>query len=496
MADQQLYDEGSRPHVLINWESFELRGIPPRWRSPFTSAVINAYTRWANVAGIDLRFQFQGFTHKTYASAGELLIYMDDRHPTEARLTSTYGSFNQMEIVFHRMNGEDLSPWNFVPFNGRPGEYDMQAILMHELGHCIGLDHAPHDGDTLFNEYDYHAYRFGPFSRDVTRARHIYPDFTRNRLRQMRSTDGGATWSPVGNELTTYNHLHARTNTVPGVVGLPPAGMYVVGWTLVNGSPTWLRGDGGNFLMRNWEFFGAEQSIYGPAMAGDGQNTIIAAWVQNDDAGTIKVLRSRDQGYLWQRVGTPAGAQTYGTPGLAHTRVDGQLVWILVWTHFDRTNQECTGCIRYSLSRDDGHTWTPPEMLDPAYKALAGVSVAADNENHVLVSFAWAPHSTQAINRIRTFACEVIDGHLRKVDQVRSDDVTRLQPALTFDESTSRFILAWRDQNFVTSLTTARTAPDQRHWSDRMRLDASSNTAPALASMPSLEETVLWYAAE
>jgi hypothetical protein len=39
-------------------------------------------------------------------------------------------------------------------------------------------------------------------------------------------------------------------------------------------------------------------------------------------------------------------------------------------------------------------------------------------------------------------------------------------------------------------------APDERRWSDRMRLDASSNTAPSLAAMPALGETVLWYASE
>jgi hypothetical protein len=39
-------------------------------------------------------------------------------------------------------------------------------------------------------------------------------------------------------------------------------------------------------------------------------------------------------------------------------------------------------------------------------------------------------------------------------------------------------------------------APDERRWSDRVRLDASSNTAPGLAAMSSLGETVLWYASE
>jgi len=496
MADQQLYPEGLRPRVLINWETFERRGIPPGWRSAFTSDVINAYTRWSNVAGVDLRFQFTGYTSKTYASAGEVLIYMDDRHPSEPRLTSTVGEYNQLEIIFHRMSGEDLSPWNFVPYNGGPDECDMQAILMHEFGHCLGLDHTPQAGQTLHNEYDYHTYRFGPFDNDIARARHVYPDFTRNRLRQLRSTDGGVTWSPASNDLTTYNHIHARTNLSPGVAALPPVGMYLVGWTLVNGSPTWLRGDGGNFLMRNWQFYGGEHSIYGPGLASDGKSMVMAVWVQNDDRGTIKVLRSRDNGFRWQRVAAPEDAHTYGTPGLSSTIVDGTTVWILAWSSFDRGSQDCNGCIRVSLSNDHGESWTLPAIIDPDYKALSGVSVAGDFDNHVLISFAWAPHTPHGLNRIRTFVCAVIDGHIEKIDQIQGDELTRIQPSLTYDETARKFILAWRDQNFHTSLSTARMAPDARLWADHVRLDASSNTAPSLASMQAMGETVLWYASE
>ena len=36
MADQKWYDEGLRPKVLINWQSFEDWGIDPNWQGPFT----------------------------------------------------------------------------------------------------------------------------------------------------------------------------------------------------------------------------------------------------------------------------------------------------------------------------------------------------------------------------------------------------------------------------------------------------------------------------
>lgn len=128
MADTKWYDEGLRPRILINWDSFENHGIPSNWRGPFTDAVINAYTRWMNVAGIDLRFQFWGYTTKTSSGNGELLIKMNEKHANSTRLASTFGSYNKLEIVFHRKRGSDLTPWNFVPYNADSGEFDMQVF--------------------------------------------------------------------------------------------------------------------------------------------------------------------------------------------------------------------------------------------------------------------------------------------------------------------------------------------------------------------------------
>jgi len=60
------------------------RGISNDWQGPFTDAVINAYTRWMNVGGVNLRFQFYGYTTKTNSDSGELVISMNDFHPVKA----------------------------------------------------------------------------------------------------------------------------------------------------------------------------------------------------------------------------------------------------------------------------------------------------------------------------------------------------------------------------------------------------------------------------
>lgn len=86
MADQQWYPPNTRPRVLINWQTFLDWGIPSSWQGPFTDAVINAYTRWMNVAGVNLRFQFWGYTNKTDSDDGELVISMNERHVDSTRL--------------------------------------------------------------------------------------------------------------------------------------------------------------------------------------------------------------------------------------------------------------------------------------------------------------------------------------------------------------------------------------------------------------------------
>jgi hypothetical protein len=148
----QVYTPGTRPHILINWQSFVDQGIDPSWQGPFSDAVINAYTRWMTIAGVDLRFQFWGYTDQTAANPGELIIQMDPQFGggPEARLASTFTGSNNGTIIMHRRNAVDGSPWNFVPYNAQPGEFDMQAIVMHESGHAHGLDHSSNPNDTMY----------------------------------------------------------------------------------------------------------------------------------------------------------------------------------------------------------------------------------------------------------------------------------------------------------------------------------------------------------
>jgi hypothetical protein len=499
MADRQWYPAGSRPRIWINWDSFVAEGIDPSWQAPFTDSVINAYTRWQTIAGVDLRFQFYGYTTKVNSDPGELVISMNRlHHPAESRLASTFGVYNQLIIVFHRRNG-DGTPWNFVPRNARAGEIEMQGVATHELGHCLGLDHGTDSNATMIPWYNYHSSRFGPFSDDIKRVRAVYPAYVQNRLRQLRSTDGGSSWAAVPNALTSHGHVNTRTNINPGVAALPRSGLYVVGWSHVGNAPTWLRTDGDNFLFRNWLFYGGERSMYGPVYASDDNQTTLWAWVTNDDLGTIRIVGSQNQALQWGWVGAPANARTAGTPALCWTRVGGVSTWVLVWSNFDRGNQNATGLVRASISTNNGATWSAPVTVHPTLKALSGVSAAATASNRIEIALAWAPDTNAgmgAINAIRTIVCDVNAGAVRLLGVVDYAERTRIQPALAFEQRTNRFIMAWREQNFATSLNMAQHAGGGGLWSPLVRPGQASSTAPALAASAENGEVALWYANE
>lgn len=497
----QWYPTGSRPRIFINWDTFVAQGINAAWQGPFTDCVINAYTRWMNVAGVDIRPRFFGYTNQTPpVTAGDLLIMMTPWHGGgAARIASTLGSSNAIYIEFHRRSGVGATPWNFVPWNAMPGEIDMQGVAMHELGHALGLDHSASSNDTMFGGYIYHSTRFGPWEGDVATIKALYPDYQQNRLRQLRSSDGAVTWSDVPNELTSHGHWHTRTNQSAGTTAIRASGLYNVGWTHSNRIPTWLRTDGDKFLMRLWYYFGGERIIHGHGYASNDSGTLLWARVQNDDNATIKISRSTNRGLTWWAAATPpGGARSTSVPGLAWTRVGTQSCWILVWPHLDRADQTNTGFLRASISLNDGASWSAPVFLNSTNKALSGVSVAATDSNVVMVAFAFANHTGVAgLDQIVTIPCSVVGTQLQAGPVIFTTEATRIQPALAYDAANNRFVMAWREQNFATTLATMVLQPGSTAWSGKVwLLNRPSPVAPAVASSPEYNESVIWYAYE
>ncbi|RJL23071.1 sialidase family protein [Bailinhaonella thermotolerans] len=505
MADAAYWNNGDQPKVFINWQTFLDQGIPAGWQAGVADAVMNAYTRWMMIAGVDCRPKFWNWTDRTAPADGEILITMNERHFNTTRAASTFTSWRKASIVIHRRNGADLSLWPWVTHNARPGELDMQAVLTHEFGHTFWLEDVADADRTMNGNYDYQRQRFGPYDGDVLALKAIFRDMDRNRVRQFRSLDGGTSWAVQNNQLTSHSLYQTRTCLTPGTTPIGTSGRHVIGWSMPNRVPTWLRGDGVNVFFDGWVAYGGERSHHGPAYASAPDGTLLWAWVHNDRNGTIRLVRSTDGASTFHWVGTPAGAQTGGTPALACTTVNGQRAWVLAWSHLDRGNHGITGDVRASVSFNDGATWSAPVGIGSyaapwgqfAYKSLAGVAAAAAPDNRVMLAIAWAAPSETSMNLIRSFSCAIDQGSLALRSIGYSGDRTRVQPALAYHQPSDQFVLAFREQNFLTSLRITSKDWAKQDWpSGRQIPSSTTHTGPALGYGPVQRDLLLWYGAE
>jgi hypothetical protein len=492
-----MFPIGSDLPVFLNFDSFVNLGIDASWQDAFIDAIRSCCARWSQIGGADCRHHFAGLTTNTQPSPNQVLIVMNDHHADTNRLASTFVSSSGAVIVFHRKSGATLTPWNFVPYQPSAGEIDMHAVLMHEFGHTYFLDHSPDSRNVMFGSYMW-TYRFGPYADDVARLTALYPTRTTERLRQLRTTNSGTSWSVLSNDITTASFPEVVTTSAPTVISR--GALYQVAWNLPGPSPsmTTVRGDGQMFSFRSFGLYLGWRPV-GIAMAADDGATRLWAGVMDDD-GTIRVLRSPDNGFTWFWVNQPAAAHTYGAPGLAWTRVNGQSTWILVWAHFDRADQPNTGFIRASTSTDNGDTWTPPVVVSTLIKASSGVGITADASNYVMLAAARAPADLAALNTSHTIwalAAAVNAGTLQgNVWVFFSANKTAGHPALTFEPGHDQLVLAFTEQNALSTLSTLHRPRVGGGWSAVTALTTASNSAPALAANPQMGETVLWFVHE
>jgi hypothetical protein len=67
---------------------------------------------------------------------------------------------------------------------------------------------------------------------------------------------------------------------------------------------------------------------------------------------------------------------------------------------------------------------------------------------------------------------------------------------VAFDRARERWLLAWREQDFNTSVNASGKAPVDAGWGPLVRPGVRTHVAPALAYSPPQNRSVLWYAFE
>lgn len=490
-GDYRGYPVDSTVKIWIHWHSFEAQGIPAHWQGPFTDCVINAYTRWIHVAGMRLKPKFWGYTTETAPRADEILIMMNARHhPSDDRIASRFGS--PALIVFHRRSAVSNTPWNFVPRRARAsGEIDMQAVLMHELGHAFGLEHEADLNTVMFGGYQW-TNRYGPFPDDIEDLRAQYGPQTDWRFKIKRSVNGGASWADWGTNLTALN----LATTMDPAVARDPA-RTILFYTHTNKHPAWIIGNttGAAFDPGQWWVFGGSRSAYGTAGHGDNQ-TYLMAWVDDLAQHHIQVAYSNDGGVHWGFVTPPPAARSYGTPAVhklaAHT-------WLLAYTKYDPSSLADTGKIVTRVSTDDGASWGPEIVLNAFYRAESGVSITSSGLANIRIGFSWAHSDVSATYSYPNYLKRTIRAHwdgttLVYDTMIYEADSTRTHPVMA--KTSSRFVQAWREPNALTSINTRNAAPGETTWNNYVRVVESSPATPALAAYRKKTFAFLYYLME
>jgi len=483
------YPKDSTVRTYINWQSFEDNGIPSDWKQAFEDIVINTYTRWTQVGGFRLNPQFWGYTTKTKPESGEIIIWMNEMHASpcaeakncDDRLASRFS--NPAMIVFHRKSRITGTPWNFVPHRPRDGEYDMMAILMHEMGHAFGLEHNT-DGAERSVMGGYHfADRYGPFQDDIKDVRALYGAKTNRRFKIKRSDNSGASWSDWDTNLTS---LGVTTSMGPTATRDPER--TILYYTHHNKHPAFIHGDnsGANFDDEKLLVFGGQRSVYGTAGHGYDDEYMIS-WVDDHDNHRVKVAYSSDGGigYAWRN---PPLSKSYGTPAI-HKVFDD--TWILAYSRFDRDDLNENGKIVVRVSTNNGVNWGPEVVLHSSYRAASGVTVTSNGRDEIRIGFSWDKRTTGTNFLKRTIVAHLSGNELVYDQMIYEYEKTRTQPVFT--KTFGGFVEAWREVNFLTSINTRSSEEASTLWLNYVRAVESSAITPTLSAYREWGASFLYY---
>ncbi|HEX9793594.1 MAG TPA: IPT/TIG domain-containing protein [Planctomycetota bacterium] len=143
------------PTSIITWQ-LHAGGSDNIADGSHVAALEHAFAEWASVPGSKVRFQRGQNVASKNPSSNSHVVAFDENNGT-GYFPSGSGIVAITPLTYDPANGTILDA--DILFNGRdyafgtglqPGSFDVQDVATHEIGHFIGLDHAPSVSGTMW----------------------------------------------------------------------------------------------------------------------------------------------------------------------------------------------------------------------------------------------------------------------------------------------------------------------------------------------------------
>ncbi len=141
-----------------------------------------------------------------------------------------------------------------------------------------------------------------------------------------------------------------------------------------------------------------------------------------------------------------------------------------------------TGKIVARVTTNDGASWSGEVELNSFYRAENGVSLTSSGPGEIRLGFSWAqPYAASPNYLKRTMVAHLDAGGSLVFDRmIYESESSRTQPVMA--KPLGRFLQAWREPNYATSINTRTSGAGSSTWDNYFRALETSPVVPALAA--------------